>query len=65
MPGAVVDMPAQFDFYDGGGLDISFLSFAEFDRDGNINVHKFNGKIMGTRVALMDICQNSKKATFA
>ncbi len=62
---AVVDMPAQFDFfYDGGGLDISFLSFAEFDRDGNINVHKFNGKIMGTG-GFVDICQNSKKAIFA
>ena len=57
-------MPAQFDFYDGGGLDISFLSFAEFDRDGNINVHKFNGKIMGTG-GFVDICQNSKKAIFA
>ena len=57
---AVVDMPAQFDFYDGGGLDISFLSFAEFDRDGNINVHKFNGKIMGTG-GFVDICQNSKR----
>lgn len=61
---AVVDMPSQFDFYDGGGLDISFLSFAEFDRDGNINVHKFNKKIMGTG-GFVDICQNSKKAIFA
>ena len=61
---AVVDMPSQFDFYDGGGLDISFLSFAEFDQEGNINVHKFNGKIMGTG-GFVDICQNSKKAIFA
>ena len=61
---AVVDMPAQFDFYDGGGLDISFLSFAEFDQDGNVNVHKFNNKIMGTG-GFVDICQNSKKAIFA
>ena len=43
-----MDMPSQFDFYDGGGLDVAFLSFAELDAKGNVNVHKFNGKIMGT-----------------
>jgi len=61
---AVVDMPSQFDFYCGGGLDVSFLSFAEFDREGNVNVHKFNNKIMGTG-GFVDICQNSGKAIFA
>ena len=60
---AVIDMPAQFDFYDGGGLDISFLSFAEVDQMGNVNVHKFNGKIMGTG-GFVNICQNSGKAVF-
>lgn len=60
---AVVDMPSQFDFYDGGGLDISFLSFAELDREGNVNVHKFNGKAMGTG-GFVNICQNSRKAVF-
>ena len=60
---ALVDMPYQFDFYDGGGLDISFLSFAELDRFGNVNVHKFNGKAMGTG-GFVNICQNSRKAVF-
>ena len=57
---AIMDMPAQFDFYDGGGLDVAFLSFAELDQHGNVNVHKFNGKIMGTG-GFVNIVAGSKK----
>lgn len=55
-----MSMPAQFDFYDGGGLEVAFLSFAELDAKGNVNVHKFNGKIMGTG-GFVNICAGSKK----
>lgn len=57
---ALLDMPSQFDFYDGGGLEVAFLSFAEMDEKGNANVHKFNGKIMGTG-GFVNICAGSKK----
>jgi propionate CoA-transferase len=44
---AMIDQPDMFGFYDGGGLDIASLSFAEVDAEGNVNVHAFEGRVRG------------------
>lgn len=62
-----VPSPQQFTYFQGGGFDVSFLSFLEVDSEGNVNVSKLGKKPYLTAGCggFVDIVAHAKKIVFS
>src|SRR4029077_452375 len=62
-PTPITPHASQFDFYNGGGLDATFMGAGQVDRDGNVNVSRLGGRVIGAG-GFIDITQSARLVCF-
>lgn len=60
---AIIEHPYLFDYYNGAGVDLTFMGMAEVDSAGNINVSKLGDRAVGCG-GFIDITQPAKQVVF-
>src|SRR5438309_3766598 len=62
-PTAIISHASQFDFYNGGGLDATFMGAGQIDQFGNVNVSRLGGRVIGAG-GFIDITQSARLVCF-
>src|SRR5438067_5699449 len=62
-PTAIIPHASQFDFYNGRGLDATFMGAGQIDRHGNVNVSRLGGRVIGAG-GFIDITQSARLVCF-
>lgn len=60
---ALIEHHVQFDYYNGAGVDFTFMGAAEMDRRGNVNATKFGDRVPGAG-GFIDITQGARCVVF-
>ena len=61
---SLVEMNTMFDYYDGGGLDMSFLGAAQISAQGDVNVSRMSASKLIGPGGFIDISQSTRNICF-